>query len=196
MSVVFRCSIEGFQDTLCANQNRQFYRECNIYGTIDFIFGFATAVFQYCNIYVRDSPHNENTITAHGRWEATQSSGYVIQNSYVRAHGWNPKLRPNVRTYLGRPWRPFSRTVFMDTLLDDLINPEGWLAMGSPSDQATLYYAEYKNYGGGSRTDHRVRWPGHRIITNPAEAQKFTVANFINGGSWLPSTGVPYKLGL
>ncbi len=66
LSVFYRCSFEGYQDTLYVHSQRQFYRECDIYGTVDFIFGNAAVVIQNCNIYPRYPPNKTNTITAQG----------------------------------------------------------------------------------------------------------------------------------
>jgi len=66
LSVFYRCSFEGYQDTLYVHSERQFYRECDIYGTVDFIFGNAAVVIQNCNIYPRYPPNKTNTITAQG----------------------------------------------------------------------------------------------------------------------------------
>lgn len=68
LSVFYNCSIEGYQDTLWVRSGKQFYRECDVYGTIDFIFGNAVVVLQKCNLYARrPSKGNGNEITAQGR---------------------------------------------------------------------------------------------------------------------------------
>jgi Pectinesterase len=90
----------------------------------------------------------------------------------------------------------YSRTVYMETIMDDHINPAGWLEWNATFALQTLYYGEYKNTGPGSLLGKRVTWPGYRVITMPEEASKFTVAQFIGGYSWLPSTGVSFLAGL
>ncbi|OIW00949.1 hypothetical protein TanjilG_10027 [Lupinus angustifolius] len=77
-SVFYKCGFEGYQDTLFAQSGRQFYRECDIYGTVDFIFGAAASVFQNCNIYARNGPQNTVTITAQGRMEGKFRIGYFM----------------------------------------------------------------------------------------------------------------------
>lgn len=84
----------------------------------------------------------------------------------------------------------------MKTSLDSLINPAGWLEWSGSFALKTLYYGEYANTGAGSSTANRVKWPGYRVITSASEASKFTVGNFIVGGSWLPATSVPFTSGL
>ncbi|XP_058077348.1 putative pectinesterase/pectinesterase inhibitor 22 [Magnolia sinica] len=187
-SAFFRCSIEGHQDTLYAHSLRQFYRECNIYGTIDFIFGNGAAVLQDCKIFTRKPlPYQKTTITAQGRKNPNQSTGFSIQNSYVYA---------SYPTYLGRPWKQYSRTVFMQTYLNYQVRPEGWLEWAGNFALNTLYYGEYMNYGPGSGLGRRVRWPGYHIIRDASLASFFTVGRFIDGRSWLPATGISFTVGL
>eukprot|EP00253_Pinus_taeda_P015900 PITA_15900 len=197
-STLYRCNIRGYQDTLFAVSQRQFYRDCDIYGTVDFIFGNAAAVFQSCNIIAhKPMPSGqENCITAQGRTDPNQNTGFSIHNCRVIPA---PDLRPvkgSYNTYLGRPWKQYSRTVYMQSYLDDFINPAGWKEWSGSFALNTLYYGEYMNSGPGSATSKRVEWPGYRVITSAAEANKFTVAQFISGNSWLPATGVAFQAGL
>ncbi|KAK7390148.1 hypothetical protein VNO78_25447 [Psophocarpus tetragonolobus] len=193
LSVFYRCSFEGYQDTLYVYSDRQFYRECDIYGTVDFIFGNAAVVFQNCNLYCRNPPNKVNTVTAQGRTDPNQNTGISIHNSKVTAAS---DLEGSVRTYLGRPWQQYSTTVFMKTYLDGLINPQGWMEWSGNFALNTLYYGEYMNTEPGSSTSNRVKWSGYHVITTAAEASKFTVANFISGNSWLPATTVPFTSSL
>ncbi|KAJ9708479.1 hypothetical protein PVL29_000489 [Vitis rotundifolia] len=196
-SVFYGCSFKGYQDTLYVDTQRQFYRSCDVYGTVDFIFGDAVAVLQNCNIYVRRPMSNQaNFITAQGRSDQNENTGISIHNSRVMAA---PDLRPvqsRFKTYLGRPWRKYSRTVFMKTSLDGLIHPEGWSPWDGDFGLKTLYYGEYMNTGRGASTRGRVKWRGYHVITSAAEADQFTVGRFLAGDSWIPTTGVPYASGL
>ncbi|XP_062092151.1 probable pectinesterase/pectinesterase inhibitor 59 [Humulus lupulus] len=198
LSVFYRCAFQGYQDTLMVHSQRQFYKECYIYGTIDFIFGNAAVVFQNCIIYVRRPLKGQvNVITAQGRNDPYQSTAISIHNSQVRAA---PDLLPVVggfKTFLGRPWKQYSRTIFLKCFLDNLVSPAGWLEWNrTPFALKTLYYGEYKNFGPASSTRRRVRWPGFHVITSAKVASQFTPGSLISGKSWLPSTGVPFKLGL
>ncbi|KAF4347910.1 hypothetical protein G4B88_027663 [Cannabis sativa] len=187
-SAFFRCSIEGHQDTLYAHSLRQFYRECDIYGTIDFIFGNGAAVLQNCKIYTRvPLPLQKVTISAQGRKNPHQSTGFSIQDSYILA------TQP---TYLGRPWKQFSRTVFMNTYMSGLVQPRGWLEWYGDFALSTLWYGEYRNYGPGAALSGRVKWPGYHIIKDAGTAYFFTVGRFIDGMTWLPRTGVKFTAGL
>ncbi|KAJ9556499.1 hypothetical protein OSB04_011113 [Centaurea solstitialis] len=196
LSVFYQCSFEGYQDTLYVHSDRQFYRECDIYGTVDFIFGNAAVVLQNCNIYARKPPNRTNTITAQGRTDPNQNTGISIHNSRVTAASDLKGAGGSVKTYLGRPWKQYSRTVFMKSNLDSIIDPAGWLPWSGNFALDTLYYGEYLNTGPGSSTANRVKWKGYRVITSSTEAARFTVGNFIAGGSWLPSTNVPFTSGL
>lgn len=192
LSVFYQCGFEGYQDTLYALSNRQFYKNCNIFGTVDFIFGNAAVVLQNCNIIARDPPNKTNTLTAQGRTDPNQNTGISIHNCRVMA----ATTLKGVKTYLGRPWKEYSRTIYLKTFLDDIVNPAGWLPWDGDFALDTLYYGEYMNTGPGSSTAKRVKWKGYHVITSGAEAAKFTPGNFIVGGSWLPETGVPWTASL
>ncbi|KAJ8751066.1 hypothetical protein K2173_016247 [Erythroxylum novogranatense] len=197
LSVFYRCEFKGYQDTLYTHTMRQFYRECRVSGTVDFIFGDGTVVFQNCQILAKKGlPNQKNTITAQGRKDPYQPTGYSIQFCNISA---DTDLLPYVNstdTYLGRPWKNDSRSVFMENYMSDAINPKGWLEWNGNLYLDTLYYAEYSNYGPGAVLKNRVRWPGFHILNTTAEASNFTVAQFIEGNLWLPATGVSYTAGL
>ena len=196
-AVVYRCNIIGYQDACYAHRNRQFFRECGIYGTVDFIFGNAAVVFQNCNIYSRKPmAQQKNTVTAQNRKDPNQNTGISIHNCRILATPDLEAAKGNFSTYLGRPWKFYARTVYMMSYIGDHIHPRGWLEWNSTSPVDKLYYGEYMNYGPGAATGKRVTWPGYRIITSAEEASRFTVAEFIAGTSWLPSTGVAFLGGL
>ncbi|THU45677.1 hypothetical protein C4D60_Mb02t20500 [Musa balbisiana] len=196
-AVVYRCNIIGYQDTLYVHSQRQFFRECDIYGTVDFIFGNAAVVLQNCSLWARRPlPMQKNTITAQNRKDPNQNTGISIHACQVVAAADLEPVKANFSTYLGRPWKLYSRVVYMLSYMGDHINPAGWLEWNGSFALDTLYYGEYMNDGPGSGLGMRVAWPGYRVITLPAEASKFTVAQFIYGSSWLPSTGVAFLAGL
>uniref|UniRef100_A0ACD5YWL5 Uncharacterized protein n=1 Tax=Avena sativa TaxID=4498 RepID=A0ACD5YWL5_AVESA len=178
--------------------NTQFYRECRISGTVDFIFGDATAVFQKCTIVARKPIKGQkNTITAHKRKEAGEATGYVFQFCDVVAADELARADFPVETYLGRPWDVCARVVFMDCHLQGLVDPKGWLQwQGSKTDVVDMFYAEYHNSGAGADVSARVKWPAFHAITDASQAANFTVHNFISGDKWLPATGVDFTPGL
>lgn len=196
-AVVYRCNIIGYQDTLYVHSQRQFFRECDIYGTVDFIFGNAAVVFQNCSMYSRKPlATQKNTITAQNRKDPNQNTGISIHACRLLATADLEASKGSFPTYLGRPWKLYSRTVYMLSNMGDHVHPRGWLEWNATFALDTLYYGEYMNYGPGGAVGQRVKWPGYRVITSPIEAGRFTVAQFIFGSSWLPSTGVAFLAGL
>ncbi|KAJ8766389.1 hypothetical protein K2173_022448 [Erythroxylum novogranatense] len=195
MSVFYNCQIDGYQDTLYAHTNRQFYRDCTISGTIDFVFGNSATVFQNCKMVVRKPLDNQRCIvTAHGRNESHQPTGFVIQNCTFMADPEYFPVRFINKAYLGRPWKEYSKTIIMESQIDDLIDPEGWLPWLGNFGLETSFYAEYNNRGPGAALDKRVTWNSIKKLT-PQEAEGYTAANFFLGNTWIPATGVPYSPG-
>ncbi|CAK8561174.1 unnamed protein product [Lathyrus sativus] len=196
LSIFYRCSFEGYQDTLYVHSLRQFYRECDIYGTVDFIFGNAAAVLQSCNIYPRKPMRNQkNVVTAQGRTDPNQNTGISIQNCRIDAAPDLAEDMNSTKNYLGRPWKVYSRTVYLQSYIGDLIQPSGWLEWNGTVGLDTLFYGEFDNHGPGSITHNRVQWHGYNLLT-PNQAWNFTVFNFTLGNTWLPDTDVPYNEGL
>ncbi|CAL5084673.1 unnamed protein product [Urochloa decumbens] len=196
LSAFYRCSFAGYQDTLYLHSLRQFYRDCDIYGTVDFVFGDAAAVLQGCNLYARrPDPNQKNVFTAQGREDPNQNTGIVVHGGKVAAAADLVPVLANFSTYLGRPWKLYSRTVFVQTKMEGLIHPRGWLEWNGTFALDTLYYAEYMNRGPGANTSARVTWPGYHVLTNATDAANFTVLNFIQGDLWLNSSTFPYTLG-
>ncbi|PRQ26416.1 putative pectinesterase [Rosa chinensis] len=197
LSVFYQCSFVGYQDTLYVHSLRQFYSECDVYGTVDFIFGNAAVVLQNCNLYARKPNENQkNIFTAQGREDPNQNTGISILNCKVTAASDLIPVKSTFKTYLGRPWKEYSRTVYLRSSIDDVVDPAGWLEWNGTFALSTLYYGEYLNRGNGSDTSARVTWPGYRVINSSTEASQFTVGAFIQGNEWLNSTGVPYFAGL
>lgn len=196
LSTFYSCSFEGYQDTLYVHSLRQFYRECDIYGTVDFIFGNAAVVFQKCNMYPRLPLAKQfNAITAQGRTDPNQNTGISIQNCSITPADDLASSNGTTQTYLGRPWKEYSRTIYMQSFMDGFINPAGWREWSGDFALNTSYYAEFSNTGPGSNTSRRVTWTGFHII-NATDAANFTVSNFIVGDNWIPQTGTPYSSNL
>lgn len=193
---IYQCTINGFQDTLYTHSFRQFFRECNIFGTIDFIFGNAAVVFQGCNIVAkRPMPGQFNVITAQSRDDEYENTGISIQNCSILP---TEDLRSNggsVKSYLGRPWQVYSQTVYMDSYIDGFIDPMGWAQWSGDLGLDTLYYGEYSNSGPGSGTDDRVTWPGFHVM-DYNDALNFTVSYLITSDEWLESTSFPFDGGI
>ncbi|KAJ4968771.1 hypothetical protein NE237_015472 [Protea cynaroides] len=196
----FHCNIEGFQDSLCAMTHRQFYRDCTISGTIDFVFGQSATIIQNSKIVVRKPLSNQqNIISADGTsvpsdWSHT---GLVFQHCNIVAENELLATETPIQTFLGRPWKEYSTTFFMQSTIGDFIDPQGWVIWDTktPNNQ-NCYYAEYANTGPGAKTDKRVKWECHKVITDAKVASKFTVAPFYQGDVWLKQSGIPFSLGL
>ncbi|WJX96390.1 pectinesterase [Trifolium repens] len=196
-SIFFRCGIFGYQDSLYAFSMIRFYKECTIAGTIDFICGDATAVFQDCRILAKKGlPKQQNVVTAQSRTNPKELSGFSFQFCKILADADLLPYVGTIPTYLGRPWKAYSRTIFMESYLSKVVSPAGWMKWEDTEFALnTLTYGEYKNYGPGAKLANRVKWRGYRVLKE-MEAKRFTVAEFIDGNIWLPSTGVNYTSGL
>ncbi|ESQ35696.1 hypothetical protein EUTSA_v10007263mg [Eutrema salsugineum] len=193
-TVINRCRIDAYQDTLYTHTLRQFYRDCYITGTVDFIFGNSAVVFQNCDIVARKpGAGQKNMVTAQGREDQNQNTAISFQKCKITASSDLAPVKGSVKTFLGRPWKLYSRTVIMQSFIGDHIDPAGWFPWDGEFALSTLYYGEYANNGPGSDTSKRVKWKGFRVIRNSKEAEQFTVAKLIQGGLWLKPTGVTYQ---
>ncbi|KAL2503482.1 putative pectinesterase/pectinesterase inhibitor 24 [Abeliophyllum distichum] len=196
-SVFYKCSIEGYQDSLYAHSLRQFYRECFIYGTIDFIFGQSATVIQHSSILLRKPlPGQENVITSHDKLYPSDNTGISIQNCVIRP----ADDLTGVSTFLGRPRSNYAVTAFLENQMEILIDPKGWLSWsgsnGGPPPPETVVYVEYNNSGPGAVTSGRVKWKGVNVNLSSVQASRYTVRSLINGDQWLLATGVPFILDL
>ena len=198
-SIFLNCRMDGYQDTVYAQTHRQFFRGCVITGTIDFIFGDASAIFQNCLITVRKPLDNQqNIVTAQGRTDKRETTGIVLQNCRILPDQDLIPTKTQVKSYLGRPWKEFSRTIVMESTIEDLIQPQGWLPWEGNFALSTLYYVEYNNKGPGAALSARVKWPGYKVIEKE-EAVKYTVGPFIQGDDWLKADygiSLPVHFGL
>lgn len=183
----YKCVFKGYQDTVYMRGQFQFFKECDIYGSVDFIFGNGLVVFQDCNIYARSWG---NTMTAQSKSRVDARSGFAFQNCNITASPGSSKDKVSVA--LGRPWRNYATVIVMQSFMDTIVEPQGWSGW-SDTPLNLLFYAEYNNYGPGAATSNRVNWPGYHILHSQEEASKFTVENFIDGLQWLPETNIPFR---
>ncbi len=177
--VAFRkCRFLGWQDTILTNRGRQYFEGCTILGHVDFIFGGATAFFEDCQIVcLRDG-----YITA-ASTPKEQPFGYVFSNCRITGQ------TPEVRTYLGRPWRDYAAVVFLNTQMSEVVRPEGWHNWGKPEREKTTRYAEYRSTGPGTGATKRAAWA--RPLTGQ-DAEGFTAAKVLaaqDGWNPTPSPG-------
>jgi len=143
------CRFLGHQDTVYTGKGktRLYFKDCYIEGTTDFIFGPSTAWFENCDIYCKANSY----ITA-ASTPADVKYGYIFNKCRIRCAEDVDKV------YLGRPWRPYAYTLFMNCDLDGKIRPEGWENWRNPSNEKTARYMEFNNKGEGARPNKRVKW--------------------------------------
>src|SRR6187399_622864 len=168
------CRFIGNQDVLFTNsdKSRQYYENCYIEGTTDFIFGSSTVWFEKCQIHSKKNSH----VTA-ASTPKEKEFGYIFNECVLTG---DTSLH-NVS--LGRPWRPNASVVYMNCFIGEHIKPEGWSNWNNTDNYKTTRYAEYKNYGPSSEPVKRVEWS--KQLTDE-EVKKYTIANVLNG--WNPKT--------
>lgn len=172
------CRFLGFQDTLYLKgeqdvptpkrEIRQYFKNCYVEGTTDFIFGAATAVFEDCTIYAKDGA---TYLTAASTPENTKF-GFVFINCKIKG-----EAKPE-SVYLGRPWRPFAKTVFINCQIDNIIKSEGWHNWKKPDAEKTSFYAEFNSKGAGSNPKERAVW-SHQLTRK--EAKEYSAKNILSG---------------
>ena len=170
--VIFRnCALKGFQDTLFTGnpEGREFFDNCWIEGTVDFIFGPATVWFRQCHLHALSDGYYTAASTPEGRY------GYIFDACTFTASEGIGKL------WLGRPWRPYAQVILKDCLIDAPVDPQGWNDWGDPANHRTARFWEYSCSGKGSDRSGRVTWSkklsngrAHRItkdkvFTRPAD---------------------------
>ncbi len=168
------CRMLGFQDTLYTYGagSRQYYKNCYIEGTVDFIFGSATALFEDCDIFCKKGG---GYITAPSTPDTTKY-GYVFLNCRIAGDA------PENTFYLSRPWRPYAKAVYIKCTLGKMIRPEGWDNWRKESNEKTAYYAEYKNNGDGFKPVQRVSW-SHQLTES--EIKSYTAGQILR--EWNPA---------
>ena len=188
---VFRsCRFLGWQDTLYAKNGRQYYKDSYIEGHVDFIFGQAAAVFENCHIHSK----GDGYIAAPMRFAADEPAGFIFDKCRLTSSNTEKGV------YLGRPWRDYGRTVFINTVMEAAIRPEGWHHW-EPQREKTAYFAEYGSTGKGASDATRVAWARK---LGDADVKQFSVEYFLGGkdgwdpyrsdDGWLESHAPDWKL--
>jgi len=178
----FDCRIIGNQDILFLNNpdSRQYYRDCYIEGTTDFIFGAATAWFENCHIYSKKNSH----VTA-ASTPQEHPYGFIFYHCVLDGDS------TVTNASLGRPWRPFASVAYIHCYIGRHIRAEGWSTWNNSDSYKTSRFGEYDNYGPGANgpdakgpgagLSTRVPW-SHQLTDD--EVQKITVKNIFN--DWYP----------
>ena len=164
-AVFKNCRFLGHQDTIYTGgeNSRQYFVDCYIEGTTDYIFGPATAVFQNCTIRSKTNSFITAASTTKGK-----KFGYVFLDCRILADSNVTKL------YLGRPWRAYSKTVFIRCELPKAIAAEGWNNWSNPENEKTAFYAEFRNTGEGADVRNRVAWSKQ---LSEKEAREYSLEN-------------------
>ena len=165
-----KCVFLGWQDTMLLLQGRQYFEDCRINGVTDFIFGAATAYFRRCHIHCLAT----GFITA-ASTPQEHPYGFVFQDCTVTAE-------PGVKTYLGRPWRPYASVTFLNSLLTSAIAPEGWISWNNNGLEKLSRYAEYQSTGPGASPATRAPWS-----TELTDAQAAAITPQVVLGGWNPA---------
>ena len=174
--VFINCRFLGNQDTVYTGiaGTRLYFKDCYIEGTTDFIFGPATAWFEGCTIFSKINSY----VTA-ASTPADKTYGYIFNHCKLTADPIADKV------YLGRPWRPYAYTLFMNCNFGKHIRPEGWFNWSNRENEKTARYLEYNNIGEGAETSQRVAW-SHQLTKK--EAAKITLYEiFKQDSSWIPN---------
>ena len=183
-AVFKHCRFLGHQDTLFADFGRQYYIDSYIEGGVDFIFGNATAVFDHSEIHANGPGY----LTAQSRTSPKQTTGYAILDSKVTigietsaGAGAAAPARDTIgrdTISLGRPWRPYSRVVYINTQLPADVIPDGWNVWGKTDSAPRAYYAEFHSTGPGANAAARVSW-SHQLTAR--QAAQFRPREFLAG---------------
>lgn len=172
-TVFKKCRFLGWQDTLYAKNGRQYYIDSYIEGHVDFIFGQAAAVFENCHIHSK----GDGYIAAPMRFAADEPAGFVFDRSRLTSENTKNGI------YLGRPWRDYGRTVFINTQMDAQVRPEGWHHW-EPHREKTAFLGEFSSKGTGANPATRVAWA--KPLTEQ-DAAVFSAAVFLKGkDGWKP----------
>jgi len=168
------CRFLGMQDTVYAASGRQYYVDSYIAGHVDFIFGNAAAVFEHCDIHSRGAGY----VAAQSRTMPDGAQGFVFAHCRLTADGQVHDV------FLGRPWRNYSRVVYLECWMGGHIRPEGWNNWGKEAAEQTAWFAEYSSDGPGGAASGRVKWA--KPLT-AAEARAFSPEVFLSGADgWNP----------
>lgn len=170
------CRMVGNQDVLflAADHTRQYFQDCYIEGTTDFIFGASTAVFDHCTIKSK-----KNSFITAASTPAGQPFGFVFLSCKLTA---DTALARKVN--LGRPWRPNAKVVYLNTEMGSHITSTAWDNWKNPENEKTAYFAEYHSTGPGANPPGRVAW-SHQLTAK--EARQYTVKSIFSAGeTWLP----------
>ncbi|GLT42798.1 hypothetical protein SLA2020_167810 [Shorea laevis] len=173
------CRFRSYQDTLLDDDGNHYYRKCYIEGATDFICGDAASIYERCHLHSVSTQNG--SLTAQHRSSPSGKTGFTFLGCKITGVG---------HAFLGRPWGAYSRVIFAQTYMSDVIVPQGWDDWQDQNKHSTVYYGEYKCYGPGADTSKRVQW-SQSLSEN--QAAPFMTIDMIGGRSWLRPTPSHFK---
>ncbi|HEX9046396.1 MAG TPA: pectinesterase family protein [Verrucomicrobiae bacterium] len=167
------CRFLGWQDTILLNRGRQYFDDCYVCGHVDFIFGAATAWFENCEIHAL----RDGYLTA-ASTPVDTPYGFVFSHCKITGE-------PDAKTFLGRPWRIYASTIYLNCQMSGVVRPEGWNDWKKPEAHRTMRYAEFNSTGDGACPTNRPDWSTQ---LTPDAAKKITVEKVLGGADgWNPA---------
>ncbi|PIN11560.1 Pectinesterase [Handroanthus impetiginosus] len=182
-SAFYECSFLGYQDTLLDDEGRHYFKLCNIEGAIDFIFGGGQSIYEKCTISVNagiKSPYSIGFIAAQARASRDDTGGFVFKQCNVTGEG---------KAFLGRAWKPYSRVIYFNSFLSNVVIPQGWDAWTYADHESQLTFVEEECQGSGSDKFNRVKWEKN---LSTEELHSFTRFSYIDNEGWIRK--IPLKI--
>lgn len=170
-AMFYKVRFVGAQDTLLDDTGTHYFYQCHIQGTVDFIFGHATSLYQDC--IIESKAEGAGAIAAHHRDSSDDDSGFSFVNCKINGTG---------DVYLGRAWGNYSRVIYSYCDIADIITPKGWSDWNDPSRQKTVEVGQFECRGKGAETSHRVKWSK---CFSYDEVSRFLDKKYILGDQWL-----------
>ncbi|KAL0059209.1 hypothetical protein AAF712_014053 [Marasmius tenuissimus] len=188
----YGCSFASYQDTWYTGRNGSTYMvDSVIYGQTDYLFGFGTAYFQ--NVVLANRACGGGIVAWKGTNETdapgNKYGAYIKDSKIIRSPDANATTDITKKCFLGRPWNDLATTVFLNTFMEDVIQPTGWTTFsGRPEILNTTFYAEFNSTGPGGDTSQRLSF--EHILTTEEEAEEFTAENVFGGSlpEWVDSS--------
>ncbi|ONK67599.1 uncharacterized protein A4U43_C05F1760 [Asparagus officinalis] len=170
----YDCSFIGNQDTLCDYLGRHYFYNCFIEGAIDFVFGFGQSIYDGCTLNTVSSGVPVGYVTAQGRQQSNDPNGFVFKNCHIGG---------SAEAYLGRGWGNYSRVLFYQTYMENIIVPKGWIDWRAGYGGNFTTFAESDCIGPGSNTSGRVKW--EKELSDDDVKKLTSISTFINSDNWL-----------
>ncbi|RDX74984.1 hypothetical protein CR513_45183 [Mucuna pruriens] len=170
----YNCKVFGFQDTVCDDKNRHFFKDCLIQGTMDYIFGSAKSLYLNNELRTLGNDNEATVIVAQARKSEAKDSVYSFVHCDITGTGTN--------TYLGRAWMPHPKVVFAYTNMSSVVKKEGWSNNMHPEYEKSVRFGEYQNKGPGA--DPNGRSPLAKQLSDE-EVKPYITLDLIEGSKWL-----------